>query len=256
MKERPDPALEPQPASPGLRSGKQSPPSWWSAASRIALLGLLVGLVVSFFAFGGSAYVSFEYLKSRQSEFEAFYAEHRVATIAVFVAVYVLIAGASVPGTVPLSLVAGAIFGRWLGTLIVSFASTLGASVAFLVIRYLLRPAVESKLGERLATIRAGFERDGAFYLFLLRLTPVAPFFVVNAAMAVLPMRLRTFWWVSQLGMLPCTFLYVNAGTELARLESWHGILSPPLIASFVALGLFPLVVRKLVDWVRKPQGD
>jgi uncharacterized membrane protein YdjX (TVP38/TMEM64 family) len=222
-----------------------------STLGRIIVLVALVAVVAAFFALGGGEYVSFEYLKARQADFERFYAEHRVVTIAVFVAVYLVVAGASVPGTVPLSLLAGAVFGRWAGTVVVSFASTAGASVALVIIRYLLRPVVESKLGGRLEPIRRGFQRDGAFYLFLLRLTPVAPFFIVNAAMAVMPIRVRSFWWVSQLGMLPATFLYVNAGTELARLESWRGILSPSLIVSFVALGMFPLVVRKLVGRLR-----
>ena len=222
-----------------------------SSASRLAVLVVIASLIAVFFWLGGGDVLRFDTIKSRQAEFQAFYAEHRLSTILVYMAAYVLLAGCSVPGTVPLSLLAGALFGRWLGTGIVSCASTLGASVAFLVIRYLLRPLVETRLSGRLAAIRRGMAQDGAFYLFLLRITPIAPFFVVNAAMAVMPIRLSTFWWVSQVGMLPCTFLYVNAGTELAGLESWKGILSLPLIASFAALGVFPLVVKKLLTWFR-----
>ncbi len=159
--------------------------------------------------------------------------------------------GLSLPGAALMTLVAGAVFGLLWGTVIVSFASSLGATLAFLASRFLLRDAIQGRFGDKLRAINAGVEKEGAFYLFTLRLVPAFPFFVINLVMGLTPMKTRTFYWVSQVGMLAGTLVYVNAGTQLARLESVKGILSPGLLASFAALGLFPLVAKKIVDTVR-----
>jgi uncharacterized membrane protein YdjX (TVP38/TMEM64 family) len=147
------------------------------------------------------------------------------------------------------------LFGLWTGLVVVSFASSIGATLACFVARFVLRDWVEGKFGDKLKTINQGVEREGAFYLFTMRLVPVFPFFVINLAMGLTRMPLRTFYWVSQLGMLPGTMVFVNAGKELGRIESLSGILSPGLIISFVILGLFPLAAKKTVGWYRARAG-
>jgi uncharacterized membrane protein YdjX (TVP38/TMEM64 family) len=152
-------------------------------------------------------------------------------------------------------LIAGALFGVVVGTIIVSFASTLGATLAFLSARFVLREWVQGKFGQRLRAIDEGLEKDGAFYLFTLRLIPVFPFFVINLLMGLTRIKTGTFFWVSQLGMLPATIVFVNAGTQISRIESTAGLLSPMLIASFVALALFPWVAKGLVALVQRSRG-
>ncbi len=154
-----------------------------------------------------------------------------------------------------MTLVGGALFGPLWGTVLVSFASSIGATAAFVVARYLLRDTVQARYGERLAAINEGVAREGGFYLFTLRLVPVVPFVVVNLAMALTPLRTPLFYGVSQLGMLPATVVYVNAGTQLATIDSLSGIVSPAVIASFAALGLFPLAAKKMVDHLRRRRG-
>lgn len=168
-----------------------------------------------------------------------------------FFVVYVVLTGLSVPGAALLTLVGGALFGLVEGLLIVSFASATGATLAFLMARFVLRRWVQERFGRRLAALNRGVEKDGAFYLFALRLVPLFPFFVINLAMGLTPMRTRTFYWVSQLGMLAGTVVYVNAGTQLGQLQSLSGIVSPGLIGSFVLLGVFPLIARKGLAFYR-----
>ena len=165
---------------------------------------------------------------------------------------YVAVTGLSIPGAAIMSLVAGALFGLVLGTVIVSFASTIGATLAFLSSRYLLRDWVQSKFGERLRAIDEGLAKDGAFYLFTLRLIPVFPFFVINLLMGLTRIKTTTFFWVSQLGMLAATVVFVNAGTQISQIESTSGLLSPTLIGSFVALALFPWAAKALIGFVNR----
>jgi uncharacterized membrane protein YdjX (TVP38/TMEM64 family) len=165
------------------------------------------------------------------------------------------VTGLSIPGAAIMSLVAGALFGVLIGTIIVSFASTLGATLAFLSARFVLRDWVQGKFGERLRAIDDGLEKDGAFYLFTLRLIPVFPFFVINLLMGLTRIKTRTFFWVSQLGMLPATIVFVNAGTQISRIESTSGLLSPTLIASFVALALFHWAAKAIVALVKRSRG-
>ncbi len=220
-------------------------------AKRIVLLLLLAALIGAFFAFGLNRYFSLEYLQSQRSALIAYRDAQPLLVAAGFFGVYVLVTALSIPGAAVLTLAAGAIFGVVWGTVLVSFASTAGATGAFLFARYLLRESIEGRYGDRLKAINAGIARDGAFYLFTLRLVPVIPFFLINLLLGLTQMRARTFFWVSQLGMLAGTIVYVNAGTQLAQLTSLRGILSPGLISAFVLLGIFPLVARKLVDTIK-----
>ena len=218
---------------------------------KVALVALIAILVVGFLWLDLGRYLDLAYLKSRQADIDALYREHPVAAPAAYFAAYVAITGLSLPGAAIMTLAGGAVFGLLWGAVLVSFASTLGAAVAFVVSRYVLREGIQRRYGDRLKAINAGIERDGAFYLFTMRLVPAFPFFVVNLVMGLTPMRTLTFALVSQLGMLPGTIVYVNAGTQLARIDSLQGILSPALIGSFVLLGVFPLVAKWMVGRVR-----
>ena len=219
--------------------------------SKLLLALALLVLVAAFFALDLGRFFSLDYVRGARDGFAALYAQRPWFVAAVFFAAYVAVAALSLPGAAIMTLLAGAIFGLWTGTLIVSFASSLGATLAMLVSRYLLRGAVKARFGARLADLDRGIERDGAFYLFTLRLVPVFPFFVINLLMGLTAMKAATFYGVSQLGMLAGTLVYVNAGTQLAQLHSLQGILSPGLLGSFVLLGLFPLVAKKIVDAIQ-----
>ena len=221
---------------------------------KLALVLLLAGLVVAFFAFDAGRYFSLDYVKGAQGQFAQAYAERPLQVIGAFVALYVLVTALSLPGATILTLVAGAVFGLWVGLLVASFASSIGATLAMLVARYVLRDAMQSRFGAKLAEIDKGVQREGAFYLFTLRLVPLFPFFAINVLMGLTKMKATTFYGVSQLGMLAGTFVYVNAGTQLAQVTSLKGILSPALLGSFVLLGLFPLVAKKLIDVIKARQ--
>ena len=208
-------------------------------------------LVAAYFVFDLGQFLSLAYLKSQQAVIGAFYAGHPLQAVAVFFLVYVAVTGLSLPGATIMTLAAGAIFGLLWGTLVVSFASSIGATLAFLVSRFVLRDTVQAKFGDKLKAINAGIDKDGAFYLFTLRLVPAFPFFVINLAMGLTPLKTRTFYWVSQLGMFAGTIVYVNAGTQLAAIDSAAGILSPMLIVSFALLGLFPLIAKKFISLIK-----
>jgi pyruvate/2-oxoglutarate dehydrogenase complex dihydrolipoamide dehydrogenase (E3) component/uncharacterized membrane protein YdjX (TVP38/TMEM64 family) len=218
---------------------------------RLVVLAVIVMLVGAFFAFGGQRYLTFENLKAQVTAGQAFYHDHPVETIGGYFLVYVVVAGASVPGAVPLTLLGGAVFGLLWGTVIVSFGSTVGATLAFLVSRFLLQDLVRQWFGKYLRPIDEGVRREGGFYLFTMRLIPAIPFSAINVVMAMTPMRTWTFYWVSQLGMLAGTIVYVNAGTQLAGIESPRGILSIDVIGAFLLLGLFPLIAKKIVDAIK-----
>ncbi len=219
---------------------------------KLLLLAVLGVMVAAFFALDLGRFFSLEYIRGAREDFAALYQAHPLQVIGAFFGIYVAVTALSLPGAAILTLLAGAVFGLWVGTLVVSFASSIGATLAMLVSRYVLRDAVKSKFGARLADIDRGIERDGAFYLFTLRLVPVFPFFVINLLMGLTAMKARSFYWVSQLGMLAGTLVYVNAGTQLAQIRSLQGILTPGLIGSFVLLGLFPLVAKKIIDAVQR----
>jgi uncharacterized membrane protein YdjX (TVP38/TMEM64 family) len=217
------------------------------------LVWLLLALALgAFIALDLGQFLSFEQLKASQAGFAQLHAQQPFTVAAVYFGVYVLATALSIPGAVIITLAGGAVFGLWQGLLLVSFASSIGATLAFLASRFVLRDWVEARFGQRLADINAGVNREGGFYLFTLRLIPVVPFFLINLLMGLTRMKTWTFYWVSQLGMLAGTAVYVNAGTQLAQLDSVQGILSPALLGSFVLLGLFPLIARRIVVAVQK----
>jgi pyruvate/2-oxoglutarate dehydrogenase complex dihydrolipoamide dehydrogenase (E3) component/uncharacterized membrane protein YdjX (TVP38/TMEM64 family) len=219
----------------------------------IVVLGVIV-LVTLFFAFDLQRYLTLAELKARQEAFTQFYTGNRLLTLGLYFGLYVLVTALSLPGAAVMTLAGGALFGFLPALVVVSFASTIGATLAFLVSRFLLRDWVQSRFRDRLKALNAGIEREGAFYLFTLRLVPIFPFFVINLVMGLTPMRAATFYWVSQVGMLAGTAVYVNAGTQLGQIESLSGILSPGLLFSFILLGIFPLIARKGVDIMKKRQ--
>ncbi|MBK8184525.1 MAG: FAD-dependent oxidoreductase [Candidatus Competibacteraceae bacterium] len=218
---------------------------------KLLLVGTVAVLIGLFFAFDLGRFFSLDYFKSQQAAIETYQAAHPGLTVGLFFAVYAISTALSFPGAAVLTLVAGALFGVLWGTVIVSFASTLGATLAFLIARFALRDWVQGKFGDKLKAINAGVAKEGGFYLFTLRLIPLFPFFVINLVMGLTSIRAWAFYWVSQLGMLAGTVVYVNAGTQLAKIDSLKGILSPGLLASFVLLGIFPLIAKKIVALVK-----
>ncbi len=219
-----------------------------SRYARIFLVATIIILIVAFFAFDLHRFLTLEYLKDRQQAFADFYSANRVLTIAIYFILYVVVTALSLPGAAVMTLAGGALLGFWVALVTVSFASTIGATLAFLASRFLLRDWVQSKFGDKLKAINEGVEKEGAFYLFTLRLVPLFPFFVINLVMGLTPMRALAYYWVSQIGMLPGTAVYVNAGTQLGQIESASGILSPGIIISFVLLGIFPLIAKRVID--------
>jgi uncharacterized membrane protein YdjX (TVP38/TMEM64 family) len=218
---------------------------------KIIMAGVIVLGIVAFRYFELGQYVSLEYIKASQHRFQALYLENRVLVVLAYMGIYIAVTALSLPGAVVLTLAGGGLFGLLVGTIVVSLASTIGATLACLVSRFLLREWVQSKFGDRLAIINDGIEREGAFYLFSLRLVPLFPFFMINLLMGLTRMRIVPFFWVSQVGMLAGTIVFVNAGKELAKIDSLSGIMSPGVLISLVALGLFPITVKKLLALYR-----
>jgi pyruvate/2-oxoglutarate dehydrogenase complex dihydrolipoamide dehydrogenase (E3) component/uncharacterized membrane protein YdjX (TVP38/TMEM64 family) len=211
--------------------------------ARLALLLLIVAAAAAFFAFGGARLLSLENLRALQADIRAVYAANPLQTGILFFAVYVAVTGLSLPGAAVMTLAAGAIFGLLWGMLIVSFASTIGATLAFLASRFVLRDWVQAKFGEKLKPINEGVAREGAFYLFALRLVPVFPFVAINLLMGLTPIRTATYFWVSQVGMLAGTVVYVYAGTQLGEFRVSGG-----LLLAFALLGIFPLAAKRAMD--------
>jgi pyruvate/2-oxoglutarate dehydrogenase complex dihydrolipoamide dehydrogenase (E3) component/uncharacterized membrane protein YdjX (TVP38/TMEM64 family) len=218
---------------------------------KLLLLVVLVAAIAAFIAFDLGRFFTLEQFRAQQSAIEAYRQAHPVQTALVFFVVYVAVTALSLPGAALMTLVAGAIFGLLWGTVIVSFASSIGATLAFLASRFLFRDAIQRRFGDKLRAINQGIEKEGAFYLFTLRLVPAFPFFVINLVMGLTPIPTRTFYWVSQVGMLLGTIVYVNAGTQIGQIESLRGILSPTLLISFALLGVFPLIAKKIVDAIK-----
>lgn len=214
---------------------------------KIIIVFIVICLITVFKIFNMDDYLSLSYIKESQKKFEILYIEHRATVIAGYMAIYVLVTSLSLPGAAVMSLAAGALFGLLTGTVIVLFASTIGATLACFVSRFILRSWIQDKFGDKLKTVNEGIENEGVFYLFTLRLIPVFPYWLINLVMGFTKMPLRTFYWVSLIGMLPGAIIYVNAGKELVKIESLSGILSPGLILAFALLGVFPLVAKKLL---------
>ncbi|KJY83136.1 dihydrolipoamide dehydrogenase [Vibrio galatheae] len=215
------------------------------------ILGILFVALIVLLAVNFSQYLTLENAKAQQAEFATFISENFVLAAASYFIAYVAITAFSVPGAVVVTLLGAALFGFWTSLILVSFASTIGATLAFLSSRYLLRNWVQSKFGGKLSAINQGMEKDGAFYLFSLRLIPVFPFFLINLLMGLTPVTTLRFYLVSQLGMLPGTAVYLNAGTQLAQIDSLSGIVSPTVLASFAILGLFPVITKWLIAKIR-----
>jgi uncharacterized membrane protein YdjX (TVP38/TMEM64 family) len=223
-----------------------------ASVRKILVAACLAGLVTAYFAFDLGRFFSLDYLNQSREQFQALYDAHTFLVLSAYFLIYVAVAALGLPAATVITLAGGGLFGFWITLAVVSVASTLGACLAFLLSRYVLRDSIRRRFGDKLARIDRGVEEEGAFYLFTLRLIPVFPFFLINALMGLTPMRLFTYAWVSQLGMLPGTAVYVNAGKELGQLESLSGLLSPSLILSFAILGLFPLLMKKGLGWYRK----
>lgn len=218
---------------------------------RIAVVAVIVAAIAAFFLLDLDQYFTLEYFKSQQALIDGFHDDNPALTIGLFAGVYIVMAGLSLPGAAVMTLVGGAIFGLLAGTVIVSFASTIGATLAFLVARFVLRESVQKRFRTQMKPINAGVARDGALYLFMLRLVPAFPFWVINLVMALTPMRALTFFIVSQIGMLPGTLVYVNAGTQIAGIETVGGILSAELVGAFVLLAIFPFLARAIARGVK-----
>jgi len=220
--------------------------------SKLLILGIIGLLLFAYKHYELSQYVSLESIKAQQAALEAYSSHHPFFVMGGFVLIYILVAALAIPVAAPLlTLLGGALFGLVLGTALVSVGSTVGATIAFLISRFFLRDFVQNKFGSQIKTMNEGVEKDGASYLFALRLLPLFPFFAINLIMGLTPMGIVKFFFVSQLGMLLGTAVYVNAGTQLAQLESLSGILSPKLIFSFALLGLLPFLIKKIMAAIK-----
>ncbi len=227
-----------------------------NSKKKLLILAAVLALIVTFKVLNLGQYLNLAYLKDSQVTFLAYYHEHQVVTIAIYMLIYITATALSLPGAAILTLAGGALFGLVTGTIVISFASTIGATLACIVSRYLLQGWVQEKFGDKLTKINKGIEEEGAFYLFTLRLVPIFPFFIINLVMGLTKIPIKTFYWVSQLGMLPATLVFVNAGRELGKIDSLSGILSPGLLFSFVLLGIFPLAAKKILNRVRKTRSE
>jgi pyruvate/2-oxoglutarate dehydrogenase complex dihydrolipoamide dehydrogenase (E3) component/uncharacterized membrane protein YdjX (TVP38/TMEM64 family) len=225
-----------------------------NASGKLLLVAVIAVMVAVFFLLDFDRFLTLGYLKAQQQAFQDYYQAHRMWTLLAYFIIYVLVTALSLPGAAVMTLAGGALFGFWPALLVVSFASTIGATLAMLVARFLLRDWVQGQFGDKLKAINAGIDKEGALYLFSLRLVPLFPFFLINLAMGLTPLRAVTFYWVSQIGMLAGTAVYVNAGTQLGQLESAAGILSPALLISFALLGGFPLAAKKTLALVKERQ--
>lgn len=214
------------------------------------ILLVIIILAVLLYTLGINEYLNLNTLKSFQNEWTEAYQARPIEIISLYFIMYVAVTGLSLPGATLMTLVGGALFGTALGTAIISFASTIGATIAFLLSRYFFKDWVQKKFSKQLVTINEGIEKEGNYYLFTLRLVPLFPFFIINLVMGLTPIKTFSFYWVSQVGMFLGTLVYVNAGTQLAKLDSLSGILSPALIVSFSLIGLLPLVTKKITQLI------
>lgn len=215
------------------------------------ILGLILVAIIIFLGVNFSQYLTLENAKAQQEALTTYIDQNFVFSAAIYFFAYIAITAFSIPGAAVVTLLGAALLGFWTSLLLVSFASTMGATLAFLSSRYLLRDWVQNKFGNKLIAINQGVEKDGAFYLFSLRLIPVFPFFLINLLMGLTPMSVGRFYLTSQVGMLPGTAVYLNAGTQLATIESLSGIISPAVLASFALLGLFPIITKWVMNKVR-----
>ena len=214
---------------------------------KIIIATLIVIVLILLLLFDLHHYLTVENLKSSKDKLNLYYQDNPLLVLGTYFVIYLTSTAFSLPGATVLTLAGGALFGLVTGTLVVSFASTIGATLAMLISRLLLKDWVQNRFTAQMGKINSGIIREGAFYLFTMRLLPAVPFFVINLVMGLTPMRTKTFFWVSQLGMLPATLVYVNAGSELGKVQTIDDILSLSLIISFVLLGIFPLLIKKII---------
>jgi uncharacterized membrane protein YdjX (TVP38/TMEM64 family) len=223
---------------------------------KIILVSLFIAAIALFLSFDIAQYLNLAYVKSQQNAIDHYYAMNPIKTGVIFFISYVLVTGVSLPGAGIMTLAAGAIFGVVWGTILVSFGSVFGATIAFLIARYLFHDYVQAKFKKYLEPINHGIRKEGDHYLFIIRFVPIFPFFIINNLMALTPIKTLNFAVVSQIGMLLPTIIFVNAGTQLAKIESPGDVLSLELIFSFALLGLFPLAAKKILIYVRKKRHE
>jgi len=222
---------------------------------KLLLANLIAIFLILLLFYDVHHYLTLEYLRSSKDKLNVYYQDFPLLVIGTYFVIYLTSTASSLPGAAVLSLAGGVLFGLTVGTLVVSFASTIGATLAMLIARVLLRDWVKNRFASQMAIINSGMIKEGAFYLFTLRLVPVVPFFIINLVMGLTQLRTVTFFWVSQLGMLPATLVYVNAGSELGKIQSIDDILSTQLIISFLLLGIFPLLVKKILTAIQTKSG-
>ena len=222
---------------------------------KIGLLIVIVLAIIAFFFYDIQQYTTLDYIKAKQQNILEYYKQNFFFVLVLFIFLYVLVTALSLPVATFFTLVGGALFGFSSGLIIVSFASTIGATLAFLMARFLAQNYVQKNFKNQLSKINKKFKSEGSFYLFALRLVPVVPFFIINVVMGLMTIKTWTFYWVSQLGMLPGTIVYVYAGTQLAQIETFSDITSPSMLIAFALLGLFPLITKKLVQLIRKDKN-
>jgi uncharacterized membrane protein YdjX (TVP38/TMEM64 family) len=222
---------------------------------KLLLVLILLLFFITFIHYDLGRFLTIAQLKLAKHELIEYYASHQAMTAFLFVVTYIVLASLSVPGALSLTFAAGAVFGPWLGTVLASVGSALGATGAFLSARYLVGSSIQKRYGAKLEVINRGVREEGAFYLLSLRLFAVIPYFVTNVVMGLTPIPARTFLWATQLGMLPVIFLYTYTGTELSEIERVSDLFSSRLILSFIAMALLPIVAKKLIQWWKKHQG-
>ena len=222
--------------------------------SKLLVLVIIALAVAAFLIYGPRQYLSLEYVQSQLNEIAEYRDLHPVKSVLIYATIYILVTAASIPGALVLTLTGGAIFGFYLGSLVVVVSATIGATIAFLLARYLLDDMVKNKMSERLVKIRENFHKEGALYLFSMRLVPVIPFFAINLLMGLTSIKTSSYALASLIGMAPGTMAFVNAGTQLAKLDSIKGLLSPALIASFIVLAVFPYVAKFVLKFIRNRQ--
>ena len=222
---------------------------------KIGLLIVIVLAIIAFFFYDIQQYTTLDYIKAKQQNILEYYKQNFFFVLVLFIFLYVLVTALSLPVATFLTLVSGALFGFSTGLIIVSFASTIGATLAFLMARFLAQNYVQKNFKNQLSKINKKFKSEGSFYLFALRLVPVFPFFIINVVMGLMTIKTWTFYWVSQLGMLPGTIVYVYAGTQLAQIETFSDITSPSMLIAFALLGLFPLIAKNFIQFIRKDKN-
>lgn len=219
--------------------------------SKAFLLTFIVILITAFFIFDLEDYFTLEFLKSKQAVIDAYYRSNPVKTGLIYVFIYITVTSISLPTSAIMTLTGGAIFGLLWGTMLASIASTSGAVIAFLSSRFVFRDAIQKRFSDKLTSVNKGIEKDGAVYLFTMRLVPIFPYFIINPVMGLTPIRTITFSFITLIGMLPASIVFVNAGTQIARITQPGDVMSPELIASLVLLGIFPLLANKAVSLIR-----